>query len=94
MAIIKQGITYNGTPVNKLTYDGTQVKEVWYGTDKLVYFYGEGTQGLSYTKTGSSLQVSGIGTSTGTKIVIPVKTYEFLDQNTIYNVTSIGRGAF
>ena len=67
---------------------------MWYGTDKLVYFYGEGTQGLSYTKTGSSLQVSGIGTSTGTKIVIPVKTYEFLDQNTIYNVTSIGRGAF
>lgn len=94
MAIIKKGITYDGTPVNTLTYGGTQVKEVWYGTDKLVYFYGEGTQGLSYTKTGSLLQVSGIGTSTETNIVIPVKTYEYLDQNTIYNVTSIGANAF
>lgn len=94
MAIIKQGITYNGTPVSKLTYDGTQVKEVWYGTDKLVYFYGEGTQGLRYTKQGSALKVSGYGGLTSSAIIIPGKTYEFLDENVVYAVEGIGEGAF
>lgn len=94
MAIIKKGITYDGTPVNTLTYGGTQVKEVWYGTDKLVYFYGRGTQGLSYTKTGSSLQVSGYGGLTSKFIIIPEKTYEFLDKNVVYAVEGIGEGAF
>lgn len=94
MAIIKKGITYDGTPVNTLTYGGTQVKEVWYGTDKLVYFYGKGTPGLSYTKVGNLLEVTGKGSSEDSSIVIPTETYEYLDGNTIYSVRVIGENAF
>ena len=93
MAIIKKGITYNGTPVTTLTYDGTQVKEVWYGTDKLVYFYGEGTPGLRYIEEGSALEVIGYGELMSKFVKIPEKTYEWLDGNVVYAVKGIGRAA-
>lgn len=73
---------------------------MWSGTadlpkSKLIYYYNPtGTQGLSYTKNGSGLQVSGIGSVTSTSVVVPSETYEYGDKNTIYTVNKIGDNAF
>lgn len=50
MSVIKRGITYQGRAVENLDIDGKEVKEVWYGDDKLVYYKGDGSQGLTYER--------------------------------------------
>ena len=50
MSVIKRGITYQGIVVENLEIDGKEVKEVWYGDDKLVYYKGDGSQGLTYER--------------------------------------------
>ena len=50
MSVIKRGIIYQGRAVENLEIDGKEVKEVWYGDDKLVYYKGDGSQGLTYER--------------------------------------------
>lgn len=101
MAIIKKGIKYNESPVSEIFYDKQnsgnyqRVKEVRYGDDKLVYFWGEGTQGLTYTLEGDNLIVGNNQSKSFTQVEIPEKTYEGPgDGNAVRSVVEISDSAF
>ena len=105
MAVIKQNISYGKNKPERAFYDQKSLTAMYYKPDaetdpQLVYFYSEGTPGLTYTK-GNSENVLTIGdnkgfdfSGQGGALVTPAITYEYGDTNTIYKVTKMADYAF
>lgn len=110
MAVIKQNISYGKNKPQRAFYgqEPLTVKPLtamYYKPDaetdpQLVYFYSEGTPGLTYTK-GNSENVLTIGdnkgfdfSGQGGALVTPAITYEYGDTNTIDKVTEMADNAF
>lgn len=105
MAVIKQNISYGENKPQRAFYDKKPLTAMYYKPDaetdpQLVYFYSEGTPGLTYTK-GNSENSLTIGDNKGFDfsghggaLVTPAITYEYGDTNTIYKVTEMADYAF
>lgn len=105
MAVIKQNISYGENKPQRAFYDKKPLTAMYYKPDaetdpQLVYFYSEGTPGLTYTK-GNSENFLTIGdnkgfdfSGQGGALVTPAITYEYGDTNTIYKVTEMADHAF
>ncbi len=105
MAVIKQNISYGKNKPQRVFYGQEPLTAMYYKPDaetdpQLVYFYSEGTPGLTYTK-GNSENVLTIGdnkgfdfSEQGGALVTPAVTYEYGDTNTIYKVTKMADHAF
>ena len=104
MAVIKQNISYGKNKPQRAFYGQVSLTAMYYKPDaetdpQLVYFYSEGTPGLTYTK-GDSENVLTIGDNKGFDfsgqgaLVTPAITYEYGDTNTIYKVTKMAGHAF
>ena len=105
MAVIKQNISYGENKPQRAFYGQESLTAMYYKPDvetdpQLVYFYSEGTPGLTYTK-GNSENFLTIGdnkgfdfSGQGGALVTPAVTYEYGDLNTIYKVTKMADHAF
>lgn len=105
MAVIKQNIYYGKNRPQRAFYGKEPLTAMYYKPDaetdpQLVYFYSEGTPGLTYTK-GNDENVLTIGdnkgfdfSGQGGALVTPAITYEYGDTNTIYKVTKMADHAF
>ena len=105
MAVIKQNISYGENKPQRAFYGQKSLTAMYYKPDvetdpQLVYFYSEGTPGLTYTK-GNSENFLTIGdnkgfdfSGQGGALVTPAITYEYGDTNTIYKVTKMTDHAF
>ena len=105
MAVIKQNIYYGKNGPQRAFYGQESLTAMYYKPDaetdpQLVYFYSEGTPGLTYTK-GDSENSLTIGdnkgfdfSGQGGALVTPAITYEYGDTNTIYKVTKMADHAF
>lgn len=105
MAVIKQNISYGENKPQRAFYGQGPLTAMYYKPDaetdpQLVYFYSEGTPGLTYTK-GNSENFLTIGdnkgfdfSGQGGALVTPAITYEYGDTNTIYKVTKMADHAF
>ena len=105
MAVIKQNISYGENKPQRAFYDQKSLTAMYYKPDaetdpQLVYFYSEGTPGLTYTR-GDSENLLTIGdnkgfdfSEQGGALVTPAITYEYGDTNTIYKVTEMADYAF